>query len=43
MIVMLELIGGCSVGIEFLDDELSNFLIIDLFIVRVLVEFPKKQ
>ena len=43
MLVDAEFITGCSVGLEFYDDELANYIIIDVFVVRILLTSLKKE
>ena len=38
----VSLITGMKVGIEFADYEESNYLIIDLFIVQIMLEWERK-
>lgn len=43
MLVDVEFISGCSVGVELYDDELANYIIIDVLVVRILLTSLKKE
>lgn len=38
MVVSLSFITGVMVGFEFVDHEDSSYFVLDLFIIRILVE-----
>ena len=40
--IYLSFISGAMVGFEFEEDEEYNYIIVDLFIVQVIVEWAKK-
>jgi hypothetical protein len=42
MFISIDFITGVTVGVEYLEEEDTHYFIIDLFIVRILVEKFKK-
>ena len=42
MFISIEPIIGCNVGFEIIDEEDATFILIDIFILRILIEKFKK-
>jgi hypothetical protein len=43
MLVNAEFITGCSLGVEFYEDEQANYIIIDVLVLRILLTSIKKE